>query len=335
MIKRLEKKELVEFFNKIRSDYPIYLPKETMEGHFSFKKAVDIDFNHIDLEGPATMTPPTTFLIPYQEDILKYNQQSFKEVDGKETLALVDVKKYDLEAINQLKKIFKDDKFFAKNADNLILITSDVDHQSLFSRAMMNKEIEGFDLKISMIGSDYQLESGSVLGDKLLGDYLSIIVKQKEVIFRDKKSKTKEPILSLDKIKWAIEKTRPDKNDRNKGKVWQKWSKVCLGCGNCSYVCPMCFCYRLEDRVDFNGQVTRQRRQSSCFLYSFDKMASGNPKERFVDRFYHWYYHKFVAMPEQYGFSGCVNCGRCIKYCPVEINFRNVINEAIEEAENE
>ncbi len=334
MIKRLEKEELVKFLNKIRSDYPVYLPEETKEGHFNFSKAVDVDFNHINLENSATMTPPTTFLLPYREDLLKYDKGDFRNIDGKERKALVDVKEYDLEAINRLKKIFKDDQFFTRNADNLILITSETGQQSPFDKAMLERDIEGFDIRINQIGSDFQLESGSSLGDQLLENYLPMIASQEEIYFSKKKKASKEPILNLDKIKWAVEKTKPDRDDKSKGKVWQKWAEVCLGCGNCSYVCPMCFCYRMEDKVDFKGQVTRERRLSSCFLYSFDKMAGGNPKENFVDRFYHWYYHKFVAMPEQYGFSGCVNCGRCIKYCPVNINFRTVIKEAIEEAEN-
>jgi Fe-S oxidoreductase len=30
-------------------------------------------------------------------------------------------------------------------------------------------------------------------------------------------------------------------------------------------------------------------------------------------------------MPREYGFSGCVDCNRCVIYCPAKINYRKVI----------
>ncbi|MCK5463667.1 MAG: 4Fe-4S dicluster domain-containing protein, partial [Bacteroidales bacterium] len=33
-----------------------------------------------------------------------------------------------------------------------------------------------------------------------------------------------------------------------------------------------------------------------------------------------WLTHKFASWYEQNGSSGCVGCGRCLTWCPAEIN---------------
>lgn len=73
-----------------------------------------------------------------------------------------------------------------------------------------------------------------------------------------------------------------------------------------------------------------QRKQcwTSCFYQEFSEIAGGY---KFLDntakRIYNWYYHKFVRIPEEYSFSGCVGCGRCIKVCPAGINIREELEK--------
>lgn len=113
------------------------------------------------------------------------------------------------------------------------------------------------------------------------------------------------------------------------GEIWKKVAKKCLACGICSYVCPLCYCFEVEDKLDLTNENCRRCRQwDGCFLPHFMEMAGGvNPQPTLADRLYNWYHHKFVRMPSEINEIGCTNCGRCIKYCPVKINFREVIEE--------
>lgn len=328
MIKRLDNKELVGLFNLLNQDYRLYLPAQKKEGLFGFEEAVDLDLTKIDADSPQTMLPPTLFLLPLKEELFTIKRNRFQENPTLEQKVVMGVKSYDMEAINRLTRIFQDDHFFNQRKKNYLIITTDNNHQTDFDKILLDKKIAGFDLMIRPNGQDYLLISDSKKGDQIISDLNLATNEINNYQPIRKTASSKQVVLSLEKITWAIEKTKG-------GKVWQKWANICLGCGNCSYVCPMCFCYDINDQPNLDGNITRFRQRTSCFGQPFDQMAGHHPKQEFVNRFYHWYYHKFVAMPQQYGFSGCVNCGRCIKYCPVEINFRTVINEAVKEAENE
>ena len=47
---------------------------------------------------------------------------------------------------------------------------------------------------------------------------------------------------------------------------WQDVADRCLTCGNCTMVCPTCFCTTTEDVTDLTGEhVERSQRWASCF----------------------------------------------------------------------
>ena len=46
---------------------------------------------------------------------------------------------------------------------------------------------------------------------------------------------------------------------------WGEVAERCLSCGNCTLVCPTCFCSDVKDVTDVSGTVERQRRWASCF----------------------------------------------------------------------
>lgn len=102
---------------------------------------------------------------------------------------------------------------------------------------------------------------------------------------------------------------------------WDDVAKRCLGCGNCTMVCPTCFCASIVDTNDLAGRVaTRERRWESCFAHQFTYTTSGPVRSTIRARYRHWIRHKLATFVEQFGVSGCVGCGRCITWCPVGID---------------
>ncbi len=95
----------------------------------------------------------------------------------------------------------------------------------------------------------------------------------------------------------------------------------CLTCGNCTLVCPTCFCSGVEDHTDLAGQgAERVRVWDSCFGLEHSHMHSGPIRTSGRSRYRQWLTHKFGTWHEQFGSSGCVGCGRCITWCPVGID---------------
>ncbi len=102
---------------------------------------------------------------------------------------------------------------------------------------------------------------------------------------------------------------------------WDEVAERCLGCANCTMVCPTCFCTSTEDASDLAGtETSRSRRWDSCFTMDFSYLHGGSVRSSTRARYRQWLTHKLATWHDQFGSSGCVGCGRCITWCPVGID---------------
>ncbi|MCG6924357.1 MAG: 4Fe-4S dicluster domain-containing protein [Acidobacteria bacterium] len=102
---------------------------------------------------------------------------------------------------------------------------------------------------------------------------------------------------------------------------WNEVAERCLTCGNCTMVCPTCFCATMEDTGDLGGTLTERRRiWDSCFSIEFSYVHGGAVRTSAGARYRQWITHKLATWHDQFGVSGCVGCGRCITWCPAGID---------------
>lgn len=102
---------------------------------------------------------------------------------------------------------------------------------------------------------------------------------------------------------------------------WEAVADRCLACGNCTMVCPTCFCTTVEEVSDLAGEQTERRRVwDSCFTTDYSYIHGGSVRRSGRSRYRQWMTHKLATWQDQFGSSGCVGCGRCITWCPVGID---------------
>ncbi len=103
---------------------------------------------------------------------------------------------------------------------------------------------------------------------------------------------------------------------------WDDVATRCLTCGNCTLVCPTCFCLdrRGHDRPDRATTPSGRRLWDSCFSVDHSYIHGGSIRPSGRSRYRQWLTHKFGTWHDQFGSSGCVGCGRCIAWCPVGID---------------
>ena len=102
---------------------------------------------------------------------------------------------------------------------------------------------------------------------------------------------------------------------------WDDVAERCLTCGNCTLVCPTCFCSSVEDSTDLTGaEATRTRVWDTCFSLDYSYIHGGSVRASARSRYRQWLTHKLGTWHDQFGTSGCVGCGRCIAWCPVGID---------------
>ncbi|MDX1777688.1 MAG: 4Fe-4S dicluster domain-containing protein [Thermodesulfobacteriota bacterium] len=109
--------------------------------------------------------------------------------------------------------------------------------------------------------------------------------------------------------------------------VWKQFASKCIGCGICTYSCPTCYCFDMQDETTFK-QGKRVRTWDSCMFPEYTLHASGhNPRETRTERFRNRIYHKFKFNVDNFKDYSCVGCGRCITLCPVNIDLLEYLSE--------
>ncbi len=112
---------------------------------------------------------------------------------------------------------------------------------------------------------------------------------------------------------------------------WEEVQFACINCGVCTYLCPTCWCFDIQDET--HGRAgCRMRNWDSCMFLLFTLHASGhNPRGQKIQRVRQRFMHKLKYYVDTYKMGvACVGCGRCVQHCPVNIDIRlvcQVMNE--------
>lgn len=187
---------------------------------------------------------------------------------------------------------------------------------------------KGFDIQLTDLGTYYLVEVGSPKGGEFVKEFKTLFgtgnendMKLRRKLEVEAEKTFQQPVSFFAK---AMRKLDGGKVDQ---KFWEKVAGYCIGCGGCIYVCPMCSCFDVDDKMESDTEGLRYRSWDTCDFAGFTREVSGhNPRASRADRRKRWFYHKLsMDYLEKNPVIGCVGCGRCVVTCPGEVDMATVV----------
>ncbi|HOT71727.1 MAG TPA: 4Fe-4S dicluster domain-containing protein [Anaerohalosphaeraceae bacterium] len=298
------------------------------------------------LDYDVTILPPKKYVLPQVEPLLEFEVFGpYQSVYEGKPMILLGVHPYDLAAILQTDELFRQgyyDKHYMDRRKQITIIALDVVRPSInvFASSMGTATIsKGYDILLTV------LKDGSILADAATD-------KGQELLrLAGASAPASEADLKARKAVWDYNAAGLNKHvllckpsflpklleQHYNHPVWEEKARLCYSCGSCNMVCPTCYCFDVQDQVDWNlknGQ--RARCWDGCLLEHFAVVAGNHNfrKERSA-RFRHRLYRKGKYVPAKIGGEiACVGCGRCITACTAKIaNPVDVYNRLIQDTQ--
>lgn len=318
MSKCIPYNKIKPFLKDLSKNFEVYFPAK-----FDDKFFYTFDKNKIEnFHWGIPQNSPKEIYLPFFEDIEFYKNNKIipKKTNPKKITVLFGIHPSDIHALSILTKIHNDtypDILFNEKRRNIYIIgMGDFQYQNDFlCDIFFERNGDIYDIFVKNKNSEFLFKNNKLLHDTPFS-------KQKNIPETD-------PIFeSPIKLSSAIEGSY-------NSKIWDDLAEIDLGCGNCSYTCPLCYCFELNDNFcsGDNYDAKKTKRLCSCYENNFFEIHGKNYRPKLRDRIYNWYHHKFVRFPRENGYLGCVDCGRCVKFCPAKINFKNVLKSILDSYE--
>ena len=334
----IDKKNWAKGIEKSRETYRLFGPVKDKNGFFirNLEKDMQPDMTCTDsvMSVKSVLFPQTEKILFTTLDEAKEDHHIMKSVEFDSTpRAVVGIRPYDAKAIELVKLNFDTDEFRDP-------YWCDAYEATTFVGVGINKP-GPFDFSTSTGTGPFSEDGLDVLVADLDNAYLAKILTDKGEAFMksggfDQTADEKESLALFDILRKEAEKNISSHIDTGKlmGKTvlelheapfWEDIAFACINCGTCTFVCPTCWCFDIQDEVKKKSAI-RFRNWDTCMSPLFTKHATGhNPRDSKTQRVRQRFMHKLKYFLDKYD-KGimCVGCGRCVKSCPVNIDIREV-----------
>ena len=332
-----DKEEWTKGLEGLRDAYALYVPVKDGDFHafmpMSEAKSPDFDFQNTRLSPKSVIYPQSERLFEYTVDsadpeanILKESKKEFSP------RAIVGIRPCDAHAFQIVKRNFDNpeyrDPWWVRHVESTTLVGLGCNNpcSTCFCTAVGGGPFheEGLDALVFDLGKRYLMKGVTDKGEAFLAGMKGgtpsdeAALKEAEALAKAASKKiTFSPL--TDQLKGK--KT----TDLFNAPFWEEVAFGCLNCGTCTYLCPTCWCFDIQDEVS-GKEGDRIRNWDSCMFPLFTLHGSGhNPRDQKVQRVRQRFMHKLKYYVDKYDDGvQCSGCGRCVRYCPVNIDIRDV-----------
>ena len=337
----IKKDDLHKWLEHLRKEARLYAPRKK-ENQYVFRPVRDV--NDVALDYIPTILPPKKYYYPQRERLLKFNVHPFKTakaISKFEEFILFGVHTCDIAGIQCMDVVFKEspeDPNYLNRKEKMTIIGLEClkycDKYASCAAVGNHEPRGGYDLMMVDIGYGFILHVNSEKGEKLVKDvrYIRQAGEQDmEILSKVRREKRKNFRNEYDA---PIQQVSECFDRSFSSEVWEDVGKRCVACGNCTAVCPTCYCFDVYDEMELtlNGG-TRYRVWNSCQMDEFATVAGGEDFRSGRDsRQRHRYYRKFKYSVDKFKRYFCTGCGRCSRTCMADIVLIETVNSLLNPA---
>lgn len=335
-------RELMDWCADLMGEFTVVGPVPKKRGQTVFEKVEDP--GRLSLEYLSTMLSPRRFIYPSCGTLLAMEREPNRCVEappgGAARPLLFAVHPCDMQAISVLDRVFLGDyrdphyEKMRRAAVTVVLNCARACEKGFCSSMGSGpflKLRDGYDVELTRLhrggGGAYLVELGSQRGKELV-ERGGRMGKADRAASAEKAGREAEAERSFAKRLDTDGLVELLAGNLGHPAYRRTAEEKCLGCANCTMVCPTCYCYNVSDETSFDlKRSVRKRQWDSCQTLDFARVHGGNFRSSREARLRQFVTHKLCAWVEQYGCFGCVGCGRCMTWCPTGIDLAEMAGE--------
>jgi anaerobic sulfite reductase subunit A len=266
-------------------------------------------------------------LMPITQSLFFFTEDEMKEADPPRKGTVVFARHCDLHALKRLDDLYlrngPPDPYYQRMRERtrFVLLGCAAPFEGCFCGVMGTNRSEDYDAALEPVDGGYAVDCKAP-------DWAGL--------FASFGPETREVIPSFTEVSNADVRLPGERfsQDPITLPLWDEYDGRCISCGRCTFACPTCTCYTMQDLFySDNGRVGERRRVwASCMVDGFTDVAGGGAyRQKNSQRMRFKTLHKIVDHKKRFGRYMCVGCGRCDGVCPEYISFARAIS-ALEEA---
>ncbi|MFO7460333.1 MAG: 4Fe-4S dicluster domain-containing protein [Desulfatiglandales bacterium] len=335
--KTFTREEWTEALKGLQSSYKVFVPVKEGDFH-SFKeldetRAPDFNFGNTRLSAKDLVYPQSERMFEYTLDEKEADANMFKESANEfPPQAVVGIRPCDAHAFRLVRRNFDcaeyRDPWWVKRFESTTLVGLGCNEPcpTCFCTSVGGGPFseEDLDAIACDLGDRFVVKAVTEKGKALLGK-----IHGGPQPGQDEKEKVEAlQNSSAEKISSHMETGQLRQkavNELFNAPFWEEVAFACINCGTCTFLCPTCWCFDIQDEV-LGKEGDRLRNWDSCMFPLFTLHGSGhNPRDKKVQRVRQRFMHKLKYYVDKYDDGvQCSGCGRCVRYCPVNIDIRDV-----------
>jgi sulfhydrogenase subunit beta (sulfur reductase) len=325
-MKMLRKEKLDDLLSALSADAAVFVPK-TVDGVRRFALYTSAEPTEVGVVANTTL-PPKDLLFPQTQKMYDYGMDAdgrlfVKDIDSSTSQLVFGIRSCDMASIRCLDEVFLTkgfvDNFYEPMREKLLTValgcTEPAETCFCDSMGVDPNCAPNADIQLRDAGDCYTVEAQTEKGAAALAAW--------EPYLEEGDAQTEDVNCALsvpfEGVKQKLDHMFDDP-------IWDEISAKCLNCGVCTFECPTCHCFDIDQENRMKDGY-RFRCWDSCMFSEYTAMAGGhNPRPTKKERVRNRFMHKLNYFEDRYGIPLCVGCGRCVADCPVGLDITVLID---------